>query len=101
MCKTERWGNFSYPIPAWPRRYAVVLHFAARHPLAGEAQAVEGVFNVFCNGRVTLGNFDLTCEAQHRDVVVRRVTDVAPNAQGKTGWFWWGDRTAGSDITSS
>lgn len=88
MYETERWGNFSYAIPASPGRYAVVLHFAARHrgwdqPPGAEAQPVEHVFDVFCNGRAILGNFDLAREAQHADVVVRRVAGVTPNAQGK------------------
>lgn len=88
MYETERWGNFSYAIPAAPGRYAVVLHFAARHrgwdqPPGGEAQPVEHVFNVFCNGRAILADFDLAREAQRGDVVVRRVAGVTPNAQGK------------------
>jgi hypothetical protein len=88
MYETERWGNFSYAIPAPPARYAVVLHFAARHrgwdqPPGGDAPPVEHVFNVFCNGRAILSNFDLAREAQHGDVVVRRVAGVTPNAQGK------------------
>ena len=88
MYETERWGNFSYAIPASPGRYTLVLHFAARHhgwdqPPGGAAQPVEHVFNVFCNGRAILANFDLAREAQHGDVVVRRVAGVTPNAQGK------------------
>ena len=88
MYETERWGNFSYAIPVWPGRHTIMLHFAARHrgwdqPLGGEAQPVEHVFNVFCNGRAILNNFDLAREALHGDVVVRRVAGVAPNAQGK------------------
>jgi malectin (di-glucose binding ER protein) len=86
LYETERWGNFSYAIPAAPGRYAVVLHFAARRqwnegqPESGQR---EHVFNVFCNGRAVLANFDLAREAQHGDVVIRRVTGLAPNAQGK------------------
>lgn len=55
-------------------------------------QVVEGAFDVaalrmcsMCSateGR-PLSNFDLAREAQHGDVVVRRVAGVTPNAQGK------------------
>jgi hypothetical protein len=86
LYETERWGNFSYAIPAAPGRYAVVLHFAARrrwNEAQTDSEQPEHVFNVFCNGRAILSNFDLAREAQHGDVVVRRVAGIAPNAQGK------------------
>ncbi|MFP5226954.1 MAG: malectin domain-containing carbohydrate-binding protein [Acidobacteriota bacterium] len=94
LYETERWGNFTYAIPAAPGRYAVTLYFTARHrgwnePLdpgtpAGEQETrVEHIFNVFCNGRAILENFDLAKEARGSDVVVRRVTGLEPNAQGK------------------
>ncbi len=90
LYETERWGNFSYAIPASPGRYTVVLHFAARHrgwdqPVAeGEDSArVEHIFNVFCNGKAILEDFDLAREARGTDVVVRRAMGVEPNAQGK------------------
>jgi hypothetical protein len=83
---SERWGNFSYAIPAAPGKYAVTLYFAARHgewpPNAG-ATATPHVFNVFCNGKVLLQNFDVAPEAHQTDVVVRRAVGVVPNAQGK------------------
>lgn len=82
MYESERWGNFSYAIPAPPGRYTVVLHFAAR-PHAAPALAFERVFNVFCNGRAILENFDLAQEARQADVVVRRITGLEPSAQGK------------------
>jgi hypothetical protein len=85
---TERWGNFSYAIPVTPGRYTVVLHFAARHGSPGETgadTAAHGahIFNVFCNGRALLENFDLAREAGKQDVVIRRFADLEPNAQGK------------------
>ena len=86
LYETERWGNFSYAMPASPGRYAVVLHFAARrrwNEAQSEAGQPEHVFNVFCNGRAILANFDLAHEAQHGDVVVKRVGGLTPNAQGK------------------
>lgn len=88
MYGSERWGNFTYAIPVAPGRYAVTLYFVARHgdwpfPTDGGGQAVHHVFNVFCNGRALLQNFDLAAEAHPSDVVVRRSTGLQPNAQGK------------------
>lgn len=90
LYETERWGNFSYAIPAAPGRYIVTLQFAARHrgwnePLEPNAQStpVAHIFNVFCNGKAILENFDLAKEAEGSDVVVRKATGLEPNAQGK------------------
>lgn len=85
---SERWGNFSYAIPVSPGRYAVTLYFVVRHgewpPGTGmNEQAAKHVFNVFCNGKVLLQNFDLAREARTNDVVIRRIQGVEPNAQGK------------------
>jgi hypothetical protein len=91
LYETERWGNFSYAIPAAPGKYTVTLHFAARHrgwdqPLGtGQDQAtrVEHIFNVFCNGKAILENFDLAKEARGSDVVVRKAAGLEPNTEGK------------------
>ena len=91
MFETERWGNFSYAIPFPPGTYSLALYFAVRHgdwndPLTGavrERPPVAHVFNVFCNGKVLLNEFDLGKEAGATDVVVRRFTGLQPNAQGK------------------
>jgi hypothetical protein len=91
MYETERWGNFSYAIPASPGRYTVTLLFAARHrgwnaPLEPQAQGtapVAHIFDVFCNGKTILENFDLPKEAHDSDVVVRKAVGLEPNAQGK------------------
>jgi len=91
LYETERWGNFSYAIPVSPGKYAVNLYFAARHGAWDEpsSDALEGkpgvdhVFNVFCNGKVLLGNFDLAKEASASDVVIHKFAGVEPNAQGK------------------
>ncbi len=79
---TERWGNFSYAIAVPPGRYTAVLHFAAR-PHAAPALAFARVFNVFSNGRAIVENFDLGQEGRQTDVVLRRITGLEPNAQGK------------------
>ena len=91
LFETERWGNFTYAIPVPPGKYTLTLYFAARRvdpdqlPLpAGEAKsAAARVFNVFCNGRPLLENFDLAKEAREKDVIIRRFSDLEPNAQGK------------------
>ena len=88
---SERWGNFSYAIPVAPGKYAVTLYFAARHgewPPGSGATATPHIFNVFCNGKVLLQNFDAAREASQReagqtDVIVRRASGLVPNAQGK------------------
>jgi len=89
LYETERWGNFSYAVPVSPGRYLLVLRFAARHgdwpPSASSDQQTKTphVFNVFCNGKALLENFDLAKEAHDSDVVVRRASGLEPNAQGK------------------
>jgi len=88
LYETERWGNFSYAIPVTPGRYSVVLHFAARRsapggPTSDTAEHVSNIFNVFCNGRALLENFNLAVEAGTTDVVIKRFAALEPNAQGK------------------
>ncbi len=88
MYDAERWGNFTYAIPVAPGKYSVTLYFVARHgdwPFASEKpnEAVHHVFNVFCNGKVLLQDFNLAREAAQDDVVVRRAAGLEPNAQGK------------------
>lgn len=90
LYETERWGNFSYAIPVTSGRYALVLHFAARRnnpgepaPQSTDAAHVSHVFNVFCNGKALLENFDLGKEAGKTDVVIRRYGGLEPDAQGK------------------
>jgi hypothetical protein len=91
LYETERWGNFSYAIPVTPGKYSVTLYFAVRHgdwdqvssPSDVNKIAVDHIFNVFCNGNALLKNFNLPKEAHQSDVVLRKFTDMEPNAQGK------------------
>jgi hypothetical protein len=91
LYETERWGNFSYAIPVSPGKYAVTLLFAGRHgdwdrvssSAGGASTQIAHVFNVFCNGKALLQSFDLAKEARQSDVVIRKFTDLEPNAQGK------------------
>jgi Malectin domain len=89
LYETERWGNFSYAIPVPPGKYALTLLFAVHRSPADQAAAsgakpaVAHVFNVFCNGKSLLQNFDLLKEARENDVLSRRIPGLEPNAQGK------------------
>ena len=89
LYQTERWGNFSYAIPLPPGKYSVWLHFAARHGDQTSAPSFENgghaghTFNVFCNGKMLLENFNLPEEAKHSDIVIRKFSGLEPNAQGK------------------
>jgi hypothetical protein len=89
LYESERWGNFSYAIPVPPGKYTVLLHFAVRHGewdgsgSGNPAAPIAHIFNVFCNGRVLLQNFNLPKEARQSDVVVRKAVGLEPNAQGK------------------
>jgi len=85
-------GIFSYAIPASPESTPVVLHFAARHRgwksaahrrAMKPAARVDHIFNVFCNGKAILENFDLAREARGTDVVVWRAAGLEPNTQGQ------------------
>ena len=88
MFDSERWGNFSYAIPVPPGKYTVTLYFVARHgdwppATAAASSNTAHVFNIFCDGKALLQNFDLAREAHQADVVVRRFVGLEPNAQGK------------------
>ncbi len=86
LYRVERFGNFSYAIPAAPGRYAVTLRFAERY--FGTANSPEGgpgsrVFHVFCNGEAILKNLDVFKEAGGADRALEKTfTGVTPNEQG-------------------
>ena len=89
LFETERWGNFSYAIPVAPGRYSLTLYFAARHGDWDQPSSTGGddrpahVYDVFCNGKALLKNFDLAKEARGSDVVIRKFAGLEANAQGK------------------
>jgi hypothetical protein len=91
LFETERWGNFTYALPVPPGRYTLTLYFAVRRgdwdePLPSvleERPRVAHVFNVFCNGKVLLSNFNLPREVGKTDTVTRRFNGLESNAQGK------------------
>lgn len=92
LYETGRWGHFSYAIPVTPGKYSVTLHFIERRmDLASRQQAaVAGAdggqhrsFNVFCNGKAILQDLDVLEEAGDNRPLVRKITGLEPNAQGK------------------
>ncbi len=82
----ERYGHFSYAIPAAPGTYALTLHFAetyfgAENP--GGGGTGSRIFEVTCNGISLVKDFDLLREAPVRTAIVRTFHGLHPNAQGK------------------
>ena len=93
--ETERWGHFSYAIPVAPGRYTVTLHFIERRnglgssdpaqpsALAALSNNRDRVFNVFCNGKTILANLNIFQEAGENRPLVKKISGLVPNAQGK------------------
>jgi hypothetical protein len=87
LYESYRWGNFSYAIPVARGKYNLALYFSAdsaAHGTSGSLQAgpsSDRVFNVFCNHKAILENFNP--RSAGRDIVVRRFSDLEPDAQGK------------------
>lgn len=83
----ERFGNFSYVIPAAPGRYRLTLHFAETWfgpGKPGGGGAGSRIFDVYVNGVALLRNFDVFKEAGGADRALRKTfRGIAPNAQGK------------------
>jgi Malectin domain len=95
LYQTERWGNFSYSIPVPAGKYKLLLHFIERRfgPTNEGGQVVPARtkngaslgrdFNVFCNGKAILRNFNILSEAGENRAYVRSFSGLEPNAQGK------------------
>ncbi len=83
----ERYGNFSYAIPAAPGRYRVVLKFAETYfgPSNSSGLGPERrLFDVDCNGQTLLKEFNIARHAGGSDRPVDMVFHgLQPNAQGK------------------
>lgn len=85
----ERYGNFSYAIPAPPGSYTVRLHFAETFfTPSASALLCHGtgcrVFDVTCNGMALLRDFDILQAAGGAfRPVVRAFHGLHPNGQGK------------------
>lgn len=95
LYESERWGHFSYAIPVTTGRYTAILHFVERRFGSGNRDELVGpphgdstgpgsrVFNVLCNGVTVLGNLDLAKEVGANKPLVKKITGLQPNAQGK------------------
>jgi hypothetical protein len=88
LYKGERYGNFSYTIPAIARgHYTVRLHFTEswfgpQKPAGGGAG--RRIFDVYCNGMALVRNFDIFKEAGGSDRALDKVfRGIEANAQGK------------------
>jgi hypothetical protein len=92
--QTERWGHFSYAIPVVPGRYAATFYFIEHRfdaanrdrygETSGEPHADGGrLFSVFCGGKAILRDVNLIKEAGENRPLVRKVTGLEANPQGK------------------
>jgi hypothetical protein len=84
---SERWGHFSYALPAAEGRYRVTLKFSEGHyghRNTGVGGLGSRVFDVYCNGVALLRNFDIFKEAGGEGRPLDRTfSGIRPNAQGK------------------
>ncbi len=87
---TERWGYFSYAIPVTPGKYTATLHFIEHHlhsadhgQLSAHPTTTSRLFNVFCNRKLVLRDINILEQAGEGRPLVRRITGLEPDAQGK------------------
>lgn len=83
----ERYGHFSYVIPAAAGTYTVKLKMAEGYfgpDQLGKGGIGSRIFDVLCNGKVLLHNFDIFQEAggSYRGIE-RSFSGLEPNPQGK------------------
>lgn len=84
---SERWGHFSYALPVAEGKYRVTLKFCEGH-LGPRNTGVGGVgsrvFDVYCNGRALLNEFDILRQAGGESRPLDQIfSGIRPNAQGK------------------
>jgi hypothetical protein len=84
---SERWGHFSYAVPAAEGRYRLTLKFCEGHygkHNIGSGGPGSRVFDVYCNGVALLKDFDIMKEAGREGRPIDRTfAGIRPNAQGK------------------
>jgi hypothetical protein len=95
LYETERWGHFSYAIPVAPGKYDLILHFIERGLLSaaytGNQEPGTGlehagrsrVFDAYCNGKTIIRGLNILEEVGENRPLVRKITGLEPNAQGK------------------
>jgi len=83
----ERFGNFTYTIPAADGRYTINLKFAEAWfgpGKPGGGGVGSRVFDVYCNGISLLRNFDIFRAADGAQRAIEKsFHGIIPNAQGK------------------
>ena len=87
LYSSERWGHFSYAVPAADGPYRVTLKFCEGHYGRGNS-GVGGAgsrrFDVYCNGVALLRNFDIFKQAGGEGRPLDRTfSGIRPTAQGK------------------
>lgn len=87
MYQTQRFGEFSYDIPAKPGKYELWLYFAETN-FGPETTTGGGensrVFNVRLNGKMLLEQFDIFSDAGGAKIAdIRRFKNITPAADGK------------------
>ena len=83
---SERYGNFSYAIPADKGEYSVTLYFAEKFwglENPGGGGAGTRVFDVLCNGAALLRSLDIYQEAGGNHALLKTFHGLKCNAQGK------------------
>jgi len=82
----ERYGNFSYALPADKGSYALTLYFAEKYwgtSLSKTGGVGSRVFDILCNGTALTRNLDIVKEAGSRHAFKKTFHGLHPNAQGK------------------
>jgi len=82
----ERYGHFSYAIPAAPGAYVATMYFAETYwgkENEGGGGPGQRVFDVYCNGSAIARNLDILKEAGPNHALVKRFRGLRPTAQGK------------------
>jgi hypothetical protein len=82
----ERYGHFSYAIPAAPGVYAATLYFAETYwgkENEGGGDIRQRIFDVYCNGAGIARNLDILKEAGPNHALIKRFHGLRPTAQGK------------------
>jgi len=82
----ERYGNFSYALPADKGSYALTLYFAEKYwgtSLSKTGGVGSRVFDILCNGTALTRDFDIVKEAGPGRAFKETFHGLHPNAQGK------------------
>lgn len=80
----ERYGHFTYALPVDTRgTYTLVLHFVEFYFTSPSSGSNGRLFNVMCNGKLLLGDFDVYKEAGGMREISKTFRHLKPSAQGK------------------